>query len=130
VIRMLDTDSVSFALRGEGRVAERIRSQLPSQIAVSSITAAELWFGVERRRSDRLRRLVGTFLDAVSVRAFDATAAQHYGRLAASLRGSGRPIGIADTMIAAHALAGGFVLVTHNATHFHRIRGLRIEDWY
>jgi predicted nucleic acid-binding protein len=27
-------------------------------------------------------------------------------------------------------ISAGFVLVTHNATHFHRIRGLRVEDWY
>ena len=127
---MLDTDSVSFALRGEGRVAEHIRSRTPSEITVSSMTAAELWFGVERRRSIRLRKLVAAFLDSVTVLPFDAQAARRYGQVGETLVRRGKPIGIVDTMIAAHALASGSVLVTHNAAHFRQVRGLRFEDWY
>jgi len=130
MIWMLDTDSVSFALRAEGRVAEHIRSRMPSEIAVSSMTAAELWFGVERRRSSRLRKLVGTFLDSVTVLPFDALAARRYGQVGESLLRRGKPIGVVDTMIAAHALASDSVLVTHNAAHFRQVRGLQFEDWY
>jgi len=46
---LLDTDSVSYALRGEGRVAEQIRAHRPSELALSAITLAELRFGAERR---------------------------------------------------------------------------------
>ncbi|MEO6597895.1 MAG: type II toxin-antitoxin system VapC family toxin [Planctomycetota bacterium] len=127
---MLDTDTVSFALRGEGKVAERIQTRLPSEILVSSLTAAELWFGVERRQSKKLRRLVATFLDTVEVLPFDAAAAQRYGRVAAALVAKGQPIGLVDAMIAAHAITSESVLVTHNAAHFRRVSGIDLEDWY
>jgi tRNA(fMet)-specific endonuclease VapC len=40
----------------------------------------------------------------------------------------GKPIGILDTMIGAHALSLGAVLVTHDGA-FKRIKGLKTEDW-
>lgn len=127
---MLDTDSVSFALRGEGGVAAELRKRAPSEIQVSSITASELWFGVERRRSNRLRRIVSAFLGAVEILPFDAKAARRYGQVAATLAGRGKTIGVFDTMIAAHALLADSVLVTHNLAHFRQVRGLEVEDWY
>ena len=48
---MLDTNTVSFALRGQGRVAARLLEHRPSQLSISSITLAELRFGAEARRS-------------------------------------------------------------------------------
>ena len=64
---MLDTDTVSFALRGHGRVAARLLEHRPSQVCVSSITLAELRFGAETRRSRKLHRLIGSFVEAVAV---------------------------------------------------------------
>ena len=43
---MLDTDSVSYAIRGVGKVGERIVAQKPSDLCISAITLAELRFGV------------------------------------------------------------------------------------
>lgn len=34
-----------------------------------------------------------------------------------------------DMLIAASAMAGGFVLVTNNVRHFQRIDGLVVENW-
>ncbi len=127
---LLDTDTVSFALRGLGRVADRLREHRPSEIAVSAVTIAELRYGAARRRSRRLRRLLDTFLEAIAVLPFDTAAADRYGELAADLAFRGEPIGMADAMIAAHALVLGTVLVTHNTRHFERIAGLKLEDWF
>src|SRR5436309_135807 len=55
---MLDTDTVSFALRGQGRVAARLLEHRPSELCISSITLAELRFGAEARRSRKLHRLI------------------------------------------------------------------------
>jgi len=126
---LLDTDSVSYALRGEGRVGEQIQSHRPSDVNLSAITLAELRFGAERRRSRRLHRLIDAFVGDVAVVPFDAEAADRFGKVAANLVSKGTPIGSLDTMIAAHALQLGLTLVTHNIKHFRRVRGLKVVDW-
>lgn len=107
--------------------------QLPHEIAISAITLAELSAGpqlvrsnteqdaydehVERaRRIDILQRTENEF-DPI---AFDADAARAYGRLAASIRGSGRQPRrhTADILIAATAAAHGLPLYTTNPRDF------------
>jgi len=127
---LLDTDSVSYALRGEGCVAEQIRAHRPSELGLSAITLAELRFGAERRQSRRLDRLIDAFVGDVAVVPFEAEAADRFGKLAAALVSKGTPIGALDTMIAAHALQLGLTLVTHNLKHFRRVRGLKVADWF
>lgn len=126
---MLDTDTVSFALRGEGNVAARIVEHVPSQLCISAITLSELRFGADKRGSRKLHRLIDAFTNAVEVAAFDAGAATALGRLATLLRARGTPIGDFDTLIAAHALALGITLVTSNSKHFTRVTGLKTESW-
>jgi len=126
---MLDTDSVSYALRGRGNVASGILEHRPSELCISAITLAELRFGADRRRSKKLHRLIDAFIDSVAPLPFDADAAGQFGRLAADLTARGTPIGGFDAMIAAHAVALKVVLVTNNAKHFGRVSGLRCENW-
>jgi tRNA(fMet)-specific endonuclease VapC len=126
---MLDTDTVSFALRGQGQVAERLLAHRPSEVCVSSLTLAELRYGAGVRRSRRLHRLIDTFVDTIEVSGFDRSAADRFGALGALLARRGVPIGTVDTLIAAHALALGLTLVTNNERHFSRVPGLTIESW-
>ncbi len=126
---MLDTDTVSFALRGRGQVATHLLNHRPSEIALSSITLAELRYGADRKRSQKLHGLVDTFVTTITVLPFDQTAADRFGRVATALAGQGTPIGEFDTLIAAHALAVGFTLVTNNTKHFARAAGLKTENW-
>ena len=126
---MLDTDTVSFALRGQGRVAARLLEHRPSQLCISSITLAELRFGAEARRSRKLHGLISTFAEAVAVFPFDQPAADRFAAVAASLARRGEPIGTFDTLMAAHALSLGFTFVTNNAKHFERVVGLKTENW-
>jgi tRNA(fMet)-specific endonuclease VapC len=126
---MLDTDTVSFALRGEGGVKSRLLLERPSAVCISSISLAELAFGAARRRSSKLQELVDGFVGSVQVLAFDAAAASRFGELAASLAEAGSPIGDFDTLLAAHALTCDLTLVTQNRKHFDRVPGLRVESW-
>lgn len=126
---MLDTDSVSYALRGEGRVAERLLEHRPSELCMSAVTLAELRFGADKRKSRKLHRLIDTFAASVVALPFGVDAAAQFGRVAAALARKGAPIGGFDTMIAAHAIAEGLVLVTNNAKHFARVSGLRCDNW-
>jgi tRNA(fMet)-specific endonuclease VapC len=126
---MLDTDTVSFALRGQGRVAARLLEHRPSQLCISSITLAELRFGAETRRSRRLHRLIGVVVESVEVVAFDQQAANRFATVATSLARRGVPIGTFDTLMAAHALSLGLTFVTNNTQHFARVVGLKTENW-
>lgn len=127
---LLDTDSVSFALRGQGRVAERMLERGRSEIGVSSIAVAELRFGATRKQSKKLHALIDDFLADVEAVPFDVAAATEYGNVGAQLAAAGLPIGMADALLAAHAKSLGLVMVTRNVKHFRRVRGLVVENWY
>lgn len=126
---MLDTDSVSFALRGHGQVGARLLEHAPSEVCMSAITLAELRYGADLRKSRKLHRLIDAFASAVTVVAFDESCATAFGKVASKLVAQGRPIGQLDSLIAAHALALGVTLVTNNEKHFSRVEGLKVLNW-
>jgi len=126
---MLDTDTVSLALRGQGGVPAHLLSLRPSQICISVITLAELRFGADAKASRTLHRLVDAFVLPIEVMPFDQAAAGRFGIVAAALAKRGEPIGTFDTLIAAHALACRATLVTNNTKHFQRVTGLRLANW-
>lgn len=126
---MLDTDTVSFILRGEGAAGVNLTAHAPSAVCLSAISLAELRFGAEKRRSRRLHRLIDTFIATVDAVPFDAVAASVFGRLSADLDATGTPIGAMDTLIAAHAMSLHVTLVSNNAKHFGRVKGLKTVNW-
>lgn len=126
---MLDTDTASFAIRGVGHVKDRILERMPGEIAVSALTEAELWFGVAKLGSRKLQRSVEGFLGGVEILPFDRAAAREFGDVQAGLATRGRPVGVVDALLAAHARSRSMCLVTHNRRHFERIAGLVVEDW-
>jgi tRNA(fMet)-specific endonuclease VapC len=126
---LLDTDTVSFALRGQGHVGQRIVEHRPSELAISSITLAELRYGAERRKSRKLHHLIDAFVSNVAVLPFDEDCAGRFGKLASDLVSRGAPIGDYDTLIAAHAMQLGLTLVTNNVKHFDRVAGLNTANW-
>jgi tRNA(fMet)-specific endonuclease VapC len=126
---MLDTDSVSYALRGQGRLGTRIAQLRPSALCISAITAAELRFGADRRKWAKIHNLIDVFTATVAVVPFDDGCAAHYGTIASELARRGTPIGALDVLVAAHAMAIGATLVTNNVKHFSRVRGLDVENW-
>jgi tRNA(fMet)-specific endonuclease VapC len=126
---LLDTDTVSWALRGQGRVAARLLEHRPSEIGISAITLAELRYGADAKGSRKLHALIDAFVEPITVVPFDEAAANRFGLVAKALDSRGQPIGTFDTLLAAQALASGLVLVTNNMRHFRRVTGLRLENW-
>lgn len=126
---MLDTDTVSYALRGHGHVGDRILEHRPSELCISSITLAELRYGAELKGSEKLHRLIHTFVSNFPLVSLDTAAADVFGTVAAKLARGGTPIGPLDTLLAAHALSLGLILVTNNTRHFERVDGLKTESW-
>jgi tRNA(fMet)-specific endonuclease VapC len=127
---MLDTDTISFVLRGEGGVGAALTAQAPSAVCMSAMSLCELRFGADKRRSKRLHQLIDVVVATVAVVAFDAAAATTFGRLASALQTRGTPIGQLDTLIAAHAMSLKLTLVTNNSKHFGKVRGLKTTNWF
>jgi predicted nucleic acid-binding protein len=93
-------------------------------LTVSVVTVMEVIRGFQRVRSTRRLQ---DFLAAVAVEEvldFDQSAAELAGRIAGDLERVGRPIGLADSMIAAIALEHGLELATGNTAHFQRVQQL------
>ena len=93
---MLDTDTVSFALRGFGGVSTRLLEHKPSEICMSAITLSELRYGADRRNSRKLHGIIDAFAVAVTVVSFDEEAAARFGSVAAALVRQDTPIGDFD----------------------------------
>ena len=128
---MLDTNICIYLIKQHPpSVLEHFLSQQVGDIGISSITVAELDYGVSKSRHAMKNRLaLAQFISPLEVASFDREAAAAYGRLRATLEQKGTPIGAMDLLIAAHALSLGVRLVTNNAREFRRVPGLRVENW-
>jgi tRNA(fMet)-specific endonuclease VapC len=126
---MLDADTVRYALRGQGHVAARLLEHQPSDICISAITLAELNFGANVKRSQKIRRAMRTFTKDVAVVPFDEASAERFGVVAAALSSRGQPIGVYDSLVAAQALSMELTVVTNNTRHFSRVPGPIVENW-
>ncbi len=111
-------------------LVQRIAAVGAEQIAVSAITAGELFTGAMKssRVAENLRA-TELLLSGMKVLSFDSEASRTYGLIRPELERKGQKIGDLDTLIAAHAVALDAVLVTRNTREFSRVENLRIDDW-
>ncbi|KQW32255.1 hypothetical protein ASE36_01660 [Rhizobium sp. Root274] len=127
---MLDTNVVSDVIRNpHGSAAAMIESVGDAQVAISSIVASELRFGILKRNSERLTFLVENLLDRVSILPYEDKEASHFAEIRLDLERNGTPIGSTDLFIAAHARSLDVTLVTANIREFGRVPGLKVENW-
>lgn len=126
----LDTNTLSYFMRGEGRVVQRLAATSPQRVAVPAIVAYEIRYGLSRSGRQGLATAFEHMLQAVAVLGFDAEAAEHAADIRRRLDEAGTPIGPHDVLIAATARRNGCTLVTHNTREFARVPGLLLEDWY
>jgi tRNA(fMet)-specific endonuclease VapC len=128
---LLDTNICIYLIkRKPERVLQRLRTLDISTVGVSSITVAELQYGVAKStRPEQNALALAALLAPLDVLAFDDDAAAAYGAVRAELERAGTPIGGMDLLIAAHALALRRTVVTNNTREFGRVSGLRLENW-
>ena len=128
---MLDTNTIAYAKnRRPSQVLQRLLQHEPSEISISSITMAELEYGVcHSSKSEQNHFALMMFLSGIEVLPFDSIAAFEYESIRESLQSQGLIIGGNDMLIAAHAKALGLTLVTHNTREFSRVENLMLEDW-
>ena len=128
---VLDTNICIYLIKKKpARVMARFDELTVGDVGVSSVTVAELQFGVHKSRyPERNRRALEQFLLPLEIAAFGDRAAEAYGMVRAALERRGTPIGALDTLIAAHALSLEATLVTNNVSEFARVPGLQIDGW-
>lgn len=125
---ILDTDIVVDVLRGRHHVAARLAELSPDDVAITSMTYAELLFGARCSNDPpRSALAVRRFAEVVPVLPFGRRAAAVQARIRRATRH--QPIGPNDLVIAATALAAKATLVTGNMREFSRVHGLPVENW-
>ena len=128
---MLDTNICIYVIKHKPEsVFRELKKISPEDVCISSITYAELAYGVEKSvQTERNRLALAMMLSSIDIAAFDDAAASEYGEIRASLEKGGTPIGSLDMLIAAHARSAGCTLVTNNTKEFCRVEGLKLANW-
>jgi tRNA(fMet)-specific endonuclease VapC len=102
----------------------------PDAVGISVVTLGELAHGVAASRApDKQRKALELFLAALQVVEYSVQAALTYGELRAQLEEKGVEMGVAEAMVAAHALSLGATLATRSPKSLRRISGLSVENW-
>lgn len=127
---LLDTNICMYIINSRpAHVVERFRREKIGDIAISSVTAAELAYGVAKSESERNRQALEMFFAPLEILPLDESVIWKYGYTRAFLEKKGEVIGALDMIIAAHCLAVDAILVTNNVKEFSRVPNLRIENW-
>ncbi|CUU09551.1 tRNA(fMet)-specific endonuclease VapC [Armatimonadetes bacterium GBS] len=128
---LLDTDMLSYYLKGVPQVVERARHYV-AQFGVlefSVVSYYEVRRGLEWASAHRKLVDFETFVEGCRVWELDRASAREAAQISGALRARGELIEEADLLIAGTARAHGLVVITHNVRHFSRIEGIEIEDW-
>ena len=129
---LLDTNVISHIMQGRDAKLLAKLSKLPiGQTAISSVTLAEIEYGIQRRGSPtQLRNALTQVMLHMDVLPWDAAAATCYGELCSSLETQGINLSDFDMMIAAHAVALKATLVSRDKAFMNVPRSiLKLDIW-
>jgi tRNA(fMet)-specific endonuclease VapC len=128
---LLDTNICIYIIKKKpDEVFEKFKNLTIGDVGISSITLAELQYGIEKSsNSEKNREALEKFLTPIEIIDYGYEATVEYGKIRAELEKKGVPIGPLDMLIASHAKSLDVILVTNNVREFERISGLRIENW-
>lgn len=128
---LLDTNTCIYIIKRKPvEVFEKFSKFSLGEIAISSITLAELEYGVSKSQFVENNRIaLFNFLLPLEILPYTQAATFFYGELRAKLEREGKVIGSMDMLIASHALSTNLILVTNNFKEFSRIPALKLENW-
>ena len=128
---LLDTNICIYIIKKKPvEVFEKFKNLAIGDVGISSITLAELQYGIEKSsNSQKNREAWEKFLTPIEIVDYGYEATVEYGIIRAELEKKGISIGPLDTLIASHAKSLEVILVTNNVREFERIPGLKIENW-
>jgi tRNA(fMet)-specific endonuclease VapC len=131
---MLDAATCAAILRrndaADKAVLDRLTGHAVGAVCISSVTLAELMYGVEvSRRSAQERAAIDVFLRHVAVLDFPQSAAEHYGMVKMVLELCELHATAEEMLAAAHARSLGMTLVSPSARNLARTPDLSAESW-
>jgi len=131
MIYLLDTNIVSYWMRGDEKLVSKIKSRKPAELSICSVTLAEIYYGIEKspfKKKER-RNKIERISSQLEIHSFDELSARKYAMIRNQLEKFGLVISERDLQIASIAMANKLIVVTHNIKEFKRIVKLEVEDW-
>ncbi|RJG11577.1 type II toxin-antitoxin system VapC family toxin [Massilia cavernae] len=134
---VLDTNVVSEAMKPTPHPAVRawLNEQAAETLYLSSVTLAELLFGIRALPSGKRKDVLARTLDGLielfrdRVLPFDTDAARHYAELAVAARAGGRGFPTPDGYIAAIAVSRHFIVASRDTAPHEAAKVAIINPW-
>lgn len=128
---LLDTNTCIYIIKKKPPgVLEKLKSKRLSDIFISSITVAELEYGVAKSNSPENNKIaLIEFLSIFTILPFNDKDAVEFGNIKSLLSSKGKIIGPMDLLIASQAKSRNLIVVTNNVREFKRVPDLKIENW-
>lgn len=127
---LLDTNICIYIINEQpAQVLQRLIQAGRESLAISTVTVAELAFGVAKSTRPESRAKLENFLSKFPILDWDQDAAWTYGNVRKTLEAKGQRIGERDLLLACQALALDATMVTNNTREFERIDSLKLENW-
>lgn len=127
---LLDTNIAIYVIKRRPIEVMGVFNENAGRMAISAITLSELYHGADKSaKVAQNLAVVEEFASLLEVLPYTAKASLHYGAIRTALEKAGRPIGVNDLHIAAHARSEGLTLITNNVGEFERVPGLLLANW-
>ena len=128
---LLDTNICIYIIKKKPeKVLNRFSKLKPGDVGVSTITVAELYYGVAKSSKPNQNTIaLQEFLQPLIILDFTSEDSIAYGRIRSELEAEGKLIGAMDLLIASIAFSKALILVTNNEKEFNRVKDLKVENW-
>ncbi len=129
---LLDTNICIYIINEKPeKVLRKFEQYTVNEFAISSITHAELQYGIEKSVNKNTNQdALDEFLLPLTILPFHGKRlVTCYGEIRVSLESKGKTIGPLDMLIAAHALSLDLTVISNNIKEFARIPNLKCENW-
>ncbi len=120
MIYLLDTNIVSYWMRGDEKFISKIKSHKPSELSICTVTLAEIYYGIEKspvKKKER-RNKIERISSQLEIHSFDELAARKYSIIRSQLEKDGLAISERDLQIASIAMANKLIVVTRTRRNF------------
>ena len=127
---LLDTNICSYIINEHpALVVQRLIQAGRGSLAISTVTVAELAFGIAKSTRPYARTKLENFLSKFPIANWGQDVAWVYGHVRKTLQARGQRICERDLLLACQALAMDATMVTNKASEFERVEGLKVENW-